>query len=65
MTDRVKAAKALLGKQQHLIGFTKCSGQHMVQRASSAKVYVPESSPPSDPAKISAVAAPRPARKST
>lgn len=64
MTDRAKTAKALLSKQQHLIGFKKCSGEHMVQRASSAKVYVVEPSPTSDPAKISAVAAPRPARKS-
>jgi hypothetical protein len=63
MTDRAKTAKALLSEQEHLIGFMKCSGEHLVRRASSAKVYVPETSPIKNPATISAVAAPRPARK--
>ena len=63
MTNRTKIAKALLSEQEQLIGFMKCSGEHMVQRASSAKVYVPETSPIKNPATISAVAAPRPVRK--
>jgi hypothetical protein len=64
MMDGAKIAKALLSNQDRLIGFMKCSSEHMVQRASSAKVYGVEPSPISDPAKVSPIAAPRPARKS-
>ena len=65
MTQRANTAKALLSEQQHLLGFVNCGGEHMVRRASSAKVFVVEPGPITDPAKVSAVAAPRPARKIT
>jgi hypothetical protein len=63
MTDKVRNAKGLLGDQD-LIGFvrSKSDGQHMVQRASSAKVFV-EPSSISEPGKVSPVASPRQARK--
>jgi hypothetical protein len=64
MNDKAKTARALLSREQCLIGFMKCNGEQMAQRASSAKVFVVEPSPISDPAKISAVAAPRPVRES-
>lgn len=65
MTDKAKTAKALLSGQE-LIGFRrpKSGGDHLVQRASSAKVFEIEPNSISDPAKVSPVAAPRPARKS-
>ena len=64
MTDKARTAKALLGDQD-LIGFvrSKSDGEHMVQRASSAKVFT-ESSSISEPGKVSPVASPRQARKS-
>jgi hypothetical protein len=48
MTDKIRAAKAALSKQEHLIGFMKCRGGHKVQRASSAKVTAVEPSPRKD-----------------
>lgn len=62
MTEKARAAKILLGDQD-LIGFVRSkSGQHMVQRASSAKVFV-EPTSISEPGKVSPVASPRQARK--
>ena len=65
MTHKANTAKGFLSKDKHLLGFVNCGGEHMVRRASSAKVYVVEPGPITDPAKVSAVAAPRPARKFT
>jgi hypothetical protein len=63
MTDKARTAKALLGDQE-LIGFVrlKSDGKHMVQRASSAKVFA-EPSSIGEPGKVSPVASPRQARK--
>jgi hypothetical protein len=65
MAQSANTAKALLSKQQHLLGFVNCGGEHLVRRASSAKIFVVEPGPITDPAKVSAVATPRPARKTT
>ena len=62
MTDKARIAKLSLGDQD-LIGFVRSkSGQPMVQRASSAKVFA-EATSISDPGKVSPVAPPRQARK--
>ena len=59
MTDKSRTAKALLGDQD-LIGFirSKSDGEHMVQRASSAKVFF-EPTSINEPGKVSPVASPR------
>jgi hypothetical protein len=65
MTNRLKSPKALL-RDHDLIGFvrSKSGGEHLVQRASSAKVFAIETTDISDPAKVSPVGTPRPVRKS-
>ena len=40
MTQRANTAKTLLSEQQHLLGFVDCGREHIVRRASSAKVFV-------------------------
>jgi len=65
MTNNATTPKALL-RGQELIGFRRpnSGGDHLVQRASSAKVFGVEPTSISDPAKVSPVGAPRQARKS-
>ena len=52
-------------RDRNLLGFVrpKTGGEHLVQRASSAKVFQPKSLPTSDPAKVAAVGSPRPIHK--
>ena len=65
MTNKATTPKTSL-RGQDLIGFIrpKSGGEHLVQRASSAKVFEIEPVSISDPAKVSPVGSPRPMRKS-